>query len=131
MNLLGLGGNALYLVTAAGTDIADNIPGEYLDIVVILGLIFIGLILIMGILTIIRLLISGTKSMYNSGGKNASDTADSTLAGKTNEYSLTGFPGQQNLSTDPKLVAVITAAILASMEDAPADGLVIRSIRRK
>ena len=37
---------------------------------------------------------------------------------------------EEDLSDDMELVAVITAAIAAS-EDAPADGLVVRSIRRK
>lgn len=39
------------------------------------------------------------------------------------------FAAQENLADDLELVAVITAAI-AAYEDAPADGLVVRSIRR-
>lgn len=38
-------------------------------------------------------------------------------------------PAAENLAADLELVAVITAAI-AAMEDVPADGLVVRSIRR-
>lgn len=41
------------------------------------------------------------------------------------------YTGTENLINDSELVAVITAAIMASMgDDAPTDGLVIRSIRR-
>lgn len=41
------------------------------------------------------------------------------------------YTGTENLINDTELVAVITAAIMASMgDDAPTDGLVIRSIRR-
>lgn len=40
-------------------------------------------------------------------------------------------PEEEELVDDTELVAVITAAIMASMGDeAPADGLVVRSIRR-
>lgn len=39
---------------------------------------------------------------------------------------------EEDLAEDTELVAVITAAIMASMaEEAPADGLVVRSIRRR
>lgn len=39
---------------------------------------------------------------------------------------------QEELSNDKELVAVITAAIMASMEEeAPEDGLIVRSIRRR
>jgi len=39
---------------------------------------------------------------------------------------------EENLTDDTELVAVITAAIMAAMgSEAPADGLVVRSIRRR
>lgn len=124
MNLLEFNGNTGILPAVSASGISDKIPGEYLDIVVILGLVFSALIIIMGILCIIKLLTSLTKAMY--GKDNKSEAAD----GKP----LSGYTGQeevQNPLGDPQLVAVITAAIMASMEEVPADGLVIRSIRRK
>ncbi|SHJ52991.1 Oxaloacetate decarboxylase, gamma chain [Anaerocolumna jejuensis DSM 15929] len=124
MSLVGFNGLTGFLMAVSASKISDKIPGEYLDIVVILGLVFIGLIVVMGILSIIRLLVSFTKGTYKKDGR------DEAAYSKP----LTGYTGQevvQGPENDPQLVAVITAAIMASMEDAPADGLVIRSIRRK
>ncbi|MDF2871034.1 MAG: hypothetical protein K0R05_2609 [Anaerocolumna sp.] len=130
MSLLGFYGNSLILTAVNGFGVKDQIPGEYLDTVVILGLVFTGLILVVGVLGIIRLLIALTKAMYkdsnNSGANTAVDSASGTAA--TNDNSN---PTQINPANDPQLVAVITAALMASMEEVPADGLVIRSIRRR
>lgn len=135
MSLLGLSGIAAGSAVAASSDIAGKIPGEYLDIVVILGLVFIGLLLIIGILQLLKLLIVWIGSMYKrngnpSGGAGTSGANQAFYPG----YPYFGYPAQrpsENLVNDPQLVAVITAALMASMEETPADGLVIRSIRRK
>jgi hypothetical protein len=128
MSLLGFYGNSLILTAVNGFGVKEQIPGEYLDTVVILGLVFTGLILVVGVLGIIRLLIALTKAMYkdsnNSGANTAVDSASGTAATNSN-------PTQINPANDPQLVAVITAALMASLEEVPADGLVIRSIRRR
>lgn len=124
MSLLGFSGNAGFLLKVGTSGISDKIPDECLDIVVILGLVFAVLIVVMGILSILRLCMAMTKGMY----KKDDDS----------QKVLPAFPAEQagqkqagNTVKDPQLVAVITAALMASMEEVPADGLVIRSIRRK
>ncbi len=129
MSLSGFYGSSLILTAVNGFGVKDQIPGEYLDTVVILGLVFTGLILVVGILGIIRLFIALTKAMYkdsdNSGSNRAVDSASGAAAIKNSN------PVQINPANDPQLVAVITAALMASLEEVPADGLVIRSIRRR
>jgi hypothetical protein len=129
MSLSGFNGNSLILTAVNGFGVKDQIPGEYLDTVVILGLVFTGLILVVGILGIIRLFIALTKAMYkdsdNSGASRAVDSASGAAAINNSN------PTQINPANDPQLVAVITAALMASLEEVPADGLVIRSIRRR
>lgn len=123
MSLLGFCENAGFLTAGFTLKISDKIPDEFLDIVVILGLVFLALIVIMGIISIIRFCISLTGNMYwvnESKNQTAEMTAERQIG-----------QGAENAINDPQLVAVITAAIMASMEDAPADGLVIRSIRKK
>ncbi|WOO36917.1 OadG family protein [Anaerocolumna sp. AGMB13020] len=129
MSLSGFYGNSLILAVVNSFGVKNQIPGEYLDTVVILGLVFTGLILVVGILGIIRLFIALTKAMYknsdNSGTNRAADSTSGAAAiNKSN-------PLQINPADDPQLVAVITAALMASLEEVPADGLVIRSIRRR
>ncbi len=123
MSLLGFCENAGFLTAGFALKISDKIPDEFLDIVVILGLVFLALIVIMGIISIIRFCISLTGNMYRVN-ESKNQTAEMTAERQIGQ-------GAENAINDPQLVAVITAAIMASMEDAPADGLVIRSIRKK
>ncbi len=123
MSLLGFSGNTGFLLTGFTSKISEKIPDEYLDIVVILGLVFLALIVIMGILSILRFCLSLTGNMYKAN-ENRNQTADMPAERHIGQST-------ENAVYDPQLVAVITAAIMASMEDAPADGLVIRSIRKK
>ncbi len=62
------------------------------------------------------------------------DIINSEASQVSSSSGLEGTNGQE-LANDTQLVAVITAAIMASMEEegmpVPEDGLIIRSIRRK
>ncbi|SHO46080.1 OadG family protein [Anaerocolumna xylanovorans] len=124
MSLLGFNGNTGFLLKVSASGISDKIPDEYLDIIVILGLVLVGLIAVMGVLSIIKLFILLTKGMYKKD-----DVSREAVPMPLAEYA--GQRKAYNTVNDPQLVAVITAALMASMEEVPADGLVIRSIRKK
>lgn len=101
----------------------DSLPNEIIIALLGLGTAFAALIVIFGVIAILKSLIKFTVS----GGQNSSvSTGD-----------LSRLPGEQahigeDLSSNPELVAVITAAIMASMgDDKPADGFVVKSIRKK
>ena len=118
----------LYNITLAANsnvNFADSIPQPLLNILVGLGIVFAALIVIAGVISIL-------KYITNLGSGNSNQT----VAAPVNEVSapVSSSPAEvygKNLINDTELVAVITAAIMASMGDeAPADGLVVRSIRR-
>lgn len=98
----------------------DSLPKEIIIVLLGLGTVFAALIVIFGVIGIFRLLIK----VSVSGSQNTS-TSTGLIPGVQNNTS-------EDLVTNPELVAVITAAIMASMgDDQPADGFVVKSIRRK
>jgi Na+/H+ antiporter NhaC len=105
-------------------DLAEEIKYAALNTVV-------GLVVVFAILTIIIFVISLFKIipyLQNklASGKESSEAVDNVVAQITEQEEA-----EEELINDCELVAVITAAIYASMgSEAPADGLVVRSIRR-
>lgn len=93
-----------------------------------------GIVIVFAVLILISLIISLLKYVPGLVDK---------FSGKAKQEEPKGVEGairqieeqealEEELSDDGELVAVITAAIMASMGDeAPADGLVVRSIKRK
>ncbi len=125
MSLLHLELNNVTLAANSNVNFADSIPQPLLNILVGLGIVFAALIVIAGVISIL-------KYITNLGTGNSNQT----LNNKANVISAPVSSAAdavygKNLVNDSELVAVITAAIMASMGDeAPADGLVVRSIRR-
>jgi hypothetical protein len=100
----------------------DSLPKEIIIALLGLGTVFAALIVIFGVIAILKFLIKFTVS----GSQNTSIST-----GAVNSSEGQSYIGE-DLSTNPELVAVITAAIMASMgEDKPADGFVVKSIRKK
>lgn len=98
-----------------------------------------GIIAIVIVLAILMLLFMNSSNTSdkeienkNSDGNVATGKEDSLISTMKNSNTKNQIPmDETDYSSDLELVAVITAAIMAYMgEDAPADGLVIRSIRK-
>lgn len=108
-------------VTKIETDTSKyvSIQNTLKNIAMYVGIAFIVIILLAGIISILK----NIAKLFN---RNGSDSPSNT----ENANVLTASE-QVNLTDDAELVAVITAAIMASMGDAaPADGLIVRSIRK-
>ncbi len=121
MNLLQSEFNVI-LAANGNSSFADSIPQPLLNILLGLGIVFAAIIFIAGLIYII-------KSISNLSNNKPNETVSSP-ASPVNTV-INEAAAQENLANDFELAAVITAAIMASMgEDAPADGLVVRSIRR-
>ena len=132
MNLLQ--DNLCYALLAADSDlsISEKLPKALMNTVLGMGTVFVILICI----SIIIYLIKFIPSIVNMFAKK--DNTVNTTLNPTNANHPTNSPVTrvnetiENLANDHELVAVITAAIMASLGDAaPADGLIVRSIRKK
>ncbi len=122
MNLLQSEFSNVILAANGNSSFADSIPQPLLNILLGLGIVFAAIIFIAGLIYII-------KSISNLSNNQPNETISSP-ASPVNTV-INEVAAEENLADDVELVAVITAAIMASMgEDAPADGLVVRSIRR-
>lgn len=105
---------------------AEILNKGLLDTVFGMGVVFVLLIflaIIIWALKFIPMIVDGFKKNdeSNAAVRQAVDTTISQIETKE----------QENLLGDAQLVAVITAAIMASMGDSvPADGLVVRSIKK-
>lgn len=122
MNLLHYN---IILAADSNVSFSDSIPQPLLNILIGLGIIFAALIFIAGLIYII-------KSISNLSNNNPNGTTTNSSGSVNTPNSATdGVIYEEELTDDLELVAVITAAIMASMgNEAPADGLVVRSIRR-
>ncbi len=122
MNLLHYN---IILAADSNVSFSDSIPQPLLNILIGLGIIFAALIFIAGLIYII-------KSISNLSNNNSNgSTSNSASLVNTPSSAKDGVIYEEELTDDLELVAVITAAIMASMgNEAPADGLVVRSIRR-
>lgn len=101
----------------------DVVQTALLNTVLGMGIVFIVLILI----SLIISLFGYIPKMF--GGDKKKKIEEAPVAVAKEEVALE--TSEEDLIDDTELVAVITAAIMASMGDeAPADGLVVRSIRR-
>lgn len=100
-----------------------EIQTALLNTVIGMGTVFIVLILISFIISLLKYI----PKLLGVDKKNAKKDEAPVAAAKEEPV----VEDDEDLVDDTELVAVITAAIMASMGDeAPADGLVVRSIRR-
>ena len=121
---VGIGMSLLNLMSCYLTFDADIIKTALLNIVIGMGIVFCVLILI----SFLIFLFGYIPKIF--GGK-ADKKIDGTPVAVVQEMPVEDA-SYEELIEDTELVAVITAAIMASMgEEAPADGLVVRSIRRR
>lgn len=125
MNLLLAEFNNIILAANDDSSFADSIPQPLLNILLGLGIVFAAIIFIAGVIYII-------KSISSLSNNKPAETAVNPISPVSiGESGNSGTAAEENLTDDLELVAVLTAAIMASMgEEAPADGLVVRSIRR-
>lgn len=118
--------NPYYAVTKIIAEKADNggstsISDALMNTAMGMGLVFVVLILISFIISLL-------KYVPELLTKKETDKKEELVVSIP---SVQAEP-EEELTDDTELVAVITAAIMASMaEEAPADGLVVRSIRRR
>ncbi|QHQ62206.1 hypothetical protein Ana3638_16620 [Anaerocolumna sedimenticola] len=125
MSLLHLELNNVTLAANSNVNFADSIPQPLLNILVGLGIVFAALIVIAGVISILKYITN-----LGTGNSNQTSTNTANVVSAPVSSAADAVYGK-NLVNDSELVAVITAAIMASMGDeAPADGLVVRSIRR-
>ncbi|MFV0341297.1 MAG: OadG family protein [Anaerocolumna sp.] len=102
----------------------EGLPKEVIITLLGLGTVFAALIIIFGIVAILKLLVKLT----------ASGSQSSTVSNKNVNLAKNTSSDNIELSSNPELVAVITAAIMASMGEenhGDTDGFVVRSIRKK
>jgi glutaconyl-CoA/methylmalonyl-CoA decarboxylase subunit delta len=122
MNLLHYN---IILAADSNASFSDSIPQPLLNILIGLGIIFAALIFIAGLIYIIKSI--SNLSNNNPNGSASNSASPVNVPGNTND----GVIYEEELTDDLELVAVITAAIMASMgNEVPADGLVVRSIRK-
>ncbi len=113
MNILQNGISNIILSAGADTSSISAFIKEHLNIDFVMGAVVASLVFICIIVCLSR-----------------KDKPEDTTAPVMNQGNIQNAV-TEDLMNDTQLVAVITAAIMASMGDeAPADGLVIRSIRR-
>jgi len=109
-----------------GNSMSEEIKYAALNMLVGLTVVFAVLIIIIFIISLFKF-IPALQSKFSSN-KTSSEAIDNTLA-QINEQEEETV--EEELVNDYELVAVITAAIQAYMgEEVPADGLVVRSIRK-
>lgn len=104
-----------------------------LDTVFGMGIVFILLIFLAGLIGLLKyipILIGKFSKKEDTSNVLMSKSIENTISQiETKEQGI--VPATNHLMNDQELVAVITAAIMASMgEAAPVDGLVVRSIKK-
>ncbi len=125
MNLLHSELCNIILAANTNTSFADKIPQSLLNILLGLGIVFAALIFISGLIYIIKFISNLLNNKPNETISNSVNLTNAPINAKDE------IVFEEELADDIELVAVITAAIMASMgNEAPADGLVVRSIRR-
>lgn len=100
----------------------EQLPQSIVNVLAMIGIAFLAILLILGIVYALKIL----PGLFGGSVKGESTKAVDKVLTSISQYE------DINLSDDKELVAVITAAIMASMgSSAPQEGLVVRSIKRK
>lgn len=117
-----------FLITlSAGTN--SRIYEAILNTIIGMGIVFAVLILISVLISLFKYI---PKLFEKKSNNNLSESAPAPKVEEIKTSNTSVEESNDDLMSDTQLVAVITSAIMASMgEEAPKDGLVIRSIRRK
>lgn len=123
MNLLQSGICNIILTAGTGIDFTAS-----LNTILAVGVAIIVLILISILFYVSKVLPDKVVKLLNENNLKGSNS--SSLNNSSNQVVMSGDLRKEYID-DSELVAVITAAIMASMGDeAPADGLVVKSIRK-
>lgn len=126
----------LGLLTFLSSSLADRMKEAGLNTIIGMAVVFVVLIIIAFIIFLFKYIPDGSdkKPKQDVQVTQATKPVKSEPKTKPSQKAIKGT-ANQDLTNDTELVAVITAAIMASMSEEgieiPADGLVIRSIRRK
>ncbi|WMJ88302.1 OadG family protein [Anaerocolumna sp. MB42-C2] len=127
MSLLHLGLYKTMLAANTSVNFTDGIPQPIVNILAGIGMIAAAIIAIAGVISIFKYISNSGSNNQNRTSTNQNPPANTVKPVSTAVDEVAG----KNLINDSELVAVITAAIMASMGDeAPADGLIVRSIRK-
>ena len=129
------------LLTFLSTSLADRMREAGLNTIIGMVVVFVVLVIIAFIIYLFKYIPDGSdkKIKQDESKQEVQKTQQAKLVksksrAKTSQ-DVVQDAGDQNLTNDSELVAVITAAIMASMSEegieVPEDGLIIRSIRRK
>lgn len=118
-----------FMAAGSELDFSEKLPKALLNTVLGMGIVFAVLIFI-SILIYLMKFIPNLLQVF-SREKRLADTSGVTAVQEDIANEVGKVYQEENLITDTELVAVITAAIMAYMGDeAPADGLVVRTIKR-
>lgn len=121
MNILQSGICSILLSAGTETSSIGTFVNEHLNSDFVMGAVFAGLIFICILIYLFKFSSLANRDIQNESTSFAADQGSSQ----------TTVINEEVLTADSELVAVITAAIMASMgNEAPADGLFIRSIRK-
>lgn len=116
----GLALSPLYLT---GTDLLKRLTSDPLNLLLALGIVLVVLILLIQLIYVFKVL-PNKQSSAVTNRKKKSNSVDKVISQITEQE-------EQALVNDTELVAVIMAAIKASIgTEAPVDGLIVRSIRK-
>ncbi len=121
-----------YIMLAAMTTTKTSLLGKaLLNCVIGMGIVFVVLIFISYIISLLKHVPKLLDKFSNNNKSNNLETQKESAI----DYEITGEetenPVEISLTDNAELVAVITAAIMASMgNDVPKDGLIVRSIRK-
>lgn len=125
--MLKSGINTIMLTASANSSFVDKLPRALSNTLIGVGVVFVVLIGISIIISLIKYVPTIVNSFQQ---KDSLDSGKEQNQG-INNNSYNNIALEEELVQDTELVAVITAAIMAYMgENAPADGLVVRSIRK-
>lgn len=130
MNILQLGICNVILTAGTETDTMGKFSKALLNTVVGMGTVFAVLIFIAILIYLIKFIPALVDMFTKQDSSN--DDASFAVDQSTTQYGVSRDEALvEELVDDSELVAVITAAIMASMGiDAPADGLFVKSIKR-
>ncbi len=127
MNLLHSGLCKIILAANTSGSLADKLPQTVVNILLGFGILFVVLIFIFGLVYLVKLIPNLLNSSDKPVGNIPNTVTHTDSPVNINKETII----EEELTNDLELVAVITAAIMASMgNEAPADGLVVRSIRK-
>lgn len=124
-------GMNIVLAANANTSNTSLLGKALLNTVIGMGIVFVVLIFISYIISLLKYIPKLIEKFTNNNSPNNIEPRQEPANDHGTSVKETADSAEISMTDNAELVAVITAAIMASMEnDAPMDGLVVRSIRK-